>query len=68
MRMQICRKYLFAFQIFGFFGNEFMAVLGGSLLQVLMPLVWFVAARFWGKDAFAGALCLWLMGSHELLD
>jgi hypothetical protein len=53
--------------IFGFFGNEFMTVLGGSLLQVLMPLIWFVAARFWGKDAFAGALCLWLMG-HSLVD
>lgn len=52
--------------IFSFFG-EFMHVLGGSLLQVLMPFIWFVAARFWGKDAFAGALCLWLMG-HSLVD
>lgn len=53
--------------IFGFFGNEFMTVLGGSLLQVLMPFIWFVAALTWGKDAFAGALCLWLMG-HSLVD
>jgi hypothetical protein len=52
--------------IFAFFG-DFMHVLGGSLLQVLMPLIWFFAARFWGKDAFAGALCLWLMG-HALVD
>lgn len=48
-------------------GGEFMHFLGGSLLQVLMPFIWFVAARFWGKDAFAGALCLWLMG-HSLVD
>lgn len=52
--------------IFSFFG-QFMHVLGGSLLQVLMPFIWFVAARFWGRDAFAGALCLWLMG-HSLVD
>lgn len=48
-------------------GGEFMHFLGGSLLQVLMPFIWFVAARFWGRDAFAGALCLWLMG-HSLVD
>lgn len=52
--------------IFSWFG-DFMHVLGGSLMQVLVPFVWFVAARFWGKDAFAGALCLWLMG-HSLVD
>lgn len=52
--------------IFGFFG-DFMHVLGGSLLQVLMPFIWFIAARFWSRDAFAGALCLWLMG-HSLVD
>lgn len=52
--------------IFAWFGH-FMGVLGGSLLQVLMPFIWFVAARFWGRDAFAGALCLWLMG-HSLVD
>ncbi len=52
--------------IFSWFG-DFMHVLGGSLLQVLMPFIWFVAARFWGKDAFAGALCLWLMG-QSLID
>jgi hypothetical protein len=52
--------------IFSWFG-DFMHVLGGSLLQVLMPLIWFVAARGRGGDAFAGALCLWLMG-HSLVD
>jgi hypothetical protein len=52
--------------IFSWFG-EFMHVLGGSLLQVLMPFIWFLAARFKGKDAFAGALCLWLMG-QSLVD
>jgi hypothetical protein len=52
--------------LFGPFG-DFMQFLGGSLLQVLMPLLWFVAARFWGGDAFTGALCLWLMG-HSLID
>jgi hypothetical protein len=52
--------------VFSFFG-DFMQFLGGSLLQVSMPFIWFVAARFWGRDAFAGALCLWLMG-HSLVD
>lgn len=52
--------------IFAWFG-QFMGVLGGSLLQVLMPVIWFVAARFWGRDAFAGALCLWLAG-QSLVD
>jgi hypothetical protein len=52
--------------IFSWFG-EFMHFLGGSLFQVLVPIIWFVAARFWGKDAFAGALCLWLAG-HSLVD
>jgi hypothetical protein len=52
--------------IFSWFG-DFMHVLGGSLLQVLMPFLMFLAARFKGRDAFAGALCLWLMG-HSLLD
>ncbi len=49
--------------LFAWFG-QFMGVLGGSLLQVLMPVIWFVAARFWGRDAFAGALCLWLAGQN----
>ena len=52
--------------LFSWFG-EFMHVLGGSLFQVLVPFIWFVAARFWGNDAFAGALCLWLTG-HSLVD
>jgi hypothetical protein len=52
--------------LFSWFG-EFMHVLGGSLLQVLMPLIWVVAARFWGRDAFAAALCLWLAG-QSLVD
>lgn len=52
--------------IFSFFG-DFMHVLGGSLLQVLMPFLWFLAARFKSRDAFAGALCLWLMG-QSLVD
>ena len=47
--------------------GDFMHVLGGSLLQVLMPFIWFLAARFKGRDAFAGALCLWLMG-NSLID
>lgn len=52
--------------IFSWFG-EFMHVLGGSLFQVLVYVIWFVAARFWGRDAFAGALCLWLAG-HSMVD
>ena len=52
--------------IFSWFG-EFMHVLGGSLFQVLIYVIWFVAARFCGHDAFAGALCLWLAGT-SLVD
>lgn len=52
--------------IFSWFGS-FMHVLGGSLFQVLVYLIWFVAARYWGNDAFAGALCLWLAGT-SLVD
>ena len=52
--------------IFSWFG-QFMGVLGGSLFQVLIYLIWFVAARWWGNDAFAAALCLWLAGT-SLVD
>jgi hypothetical protein len=51
--------------IFGFFGR-FMTVLGGSLLQCLVPLVCAVAFVR-QKNPFAAAVCLWWAGEN-LLD
>ena len=50
--------------IFGFFGNDFLRVLGGTLGQLLMPLVLFVAFRWKNRDAFAAALALWWFGQN----
>ncbi len=51
--------------VFGFFGS-FMTVLGGSLFQVLVPIVCAIAFVR-QKDAFAAALCVWWAGEN-LLD
>lgn len=51
--------------IFGFFGR-FMTVLGGSLLQFLVPLI--CAGAFLKQDdPFAAAVCTWWAGEN-LLD
>ena len=48
--------------IFGLFGNEFLRVAGGTLGQLLLPLVLLVAFRFTNRDAFGAALSAWLLG------
>jgi hypothetical protein len=50
--------------IFGLFGGDFIRVLGGTLGQLLMPLVLAVAFRWKYGDAFAGALALWWLGQN----
>jgi len=48
--------------IFGVFGNQFLYVAGGTLGQLLMPLVLVVAFRLTNRDAFGAALSAWLLG------
>jgi hypothetical protein len=48
--------------IFGLFGSDFLRVAGGTLGQLLMPLVLLVAFRFTNRDAFGAALSAWLLG------
>lgn len=52
--------------IFRLFG-EWMAVLGGTLMQLLMPAVMAVALLWRNRDPFGAALALWLLGV-SLLD
>lgn len=51
--------------IFGFFGR-FLAVLGGSLFQVVFPLV-FAVAFLRQHNPFAAAVCTWWAGQN-LID
>jgi ribosomal protein L40E len=48
--------------LFGFFGR-FLAVLGGSLFQVVFPLV-FAVAFLRQKNPFAAAVCTWWAGQN----
>jgi hypothetical protein len=50
--------------IFGFFGSDFLRVLGGTLGQLLMPLTLGVAFRWKYSDGFAAALALWWFGQN----
>lgn len=52
--------------IFRLFG-QWMAVLGGTLMQLLMPAVMAVALLWRNRDPFGAALALWLLGV-SLLD
>ena len=51
----------FGHVLFGPFGR-FMAILGGSLFQVLFPLVFVVAFSLQMRDNFAASICLWWCG------
>ena len=51
----------FGHVLFGFFGR-FMGILGGSLFQVLSPLVFVFAFSFQMRDNFAASICLWWCG------
>lgn len=52
--------------IFRLFG-EWMAVLGGTLMQLLMPALMALALLWRNRDPFGAALALWLLGV-SLLD
>jgi hypothetical protein len=52
--------------IFAPFG-QFMTVLGGSLMQVLIPLVCAGAFLFQQDDRFAASVCVWWSG-ESLMD
>jgi hypothetical protein len=47
--------------------GRFMTMLGGSLMQVLVPAVCAIALYFQNDDPFGAALCVWWMGEN-LLD
>lgn len=51
--------------VFRPFGS-FITSLGGSLGQLLMPLVCLVVLRFKSHDAFGAAICLWWFGENFL--
>jgi len=48
---------------FRFFGR-FMHSLGGSLGQLLMPVICFIALRYKTRDDFGAAVCLWWFGEN----
>ena len=52
--------------IFSPFGR-FMSVLGGSLAQLLVPLICLVALLVQTRDPFGASLCLWWLG-ESLVD
>jgi len=52
--------------VFRAFGH-FMASLGGSLGQLLMPVICFVVLLWKTRDAFGAAACFWWLGEN-LLD
>lgn len=47
--------------------GRFMTILGGSLMQVLVPIVCALALYFQNEDPFGAALCTWWAGEN-LLD
>jgi hypothetical protein len=47
--------------------GRFMTILGGSLMQVLVPAVCGLALYVQNRDPFGAALCAWWMGEN-LLD
>lgn len=50
------------FRIFG----RFMAVLGGSLMQVLVPLICLLVLLLKTRDTFGASVCLWWMGESMM--
>jgi hypothetical protein len=47
--------------------GELMSVAGGSLMQLIMPLICLLAFLLKYRNAFGGAVALWWLG-HSLLD
>lgn len=48
--------------IFGIFGSHFLGTLGGTLGQLLMPLVVMLVLLFTNRDPFGAAFGLWWLG------
>jgi len=48
--------------IFGIFGNRLLAALGGSLMQLLVPLICVIAFLLQTRDTFAAAVGVWWLG------
>ena len=48
---------------FRFFGR-FMHSLGGSVGQLLMPLICFIALKYKTRDDFGAAVCVWWFGEN----
>lgn len=55
----------FGHVLFSPFGR-FMAILGGSLFQILMPLIAMVSFSWQMRDNFAGAMMLWWSGQNMI--
>ncbi|MEM8712858.1 MAG: hypothetical protein AAGG01_18050 [Planctomycetota bacterium] len=55
----------FGHVLFGFFGT-FMGILGGSLFQVLMPLIALVSFTVQMRDNFAASIMLWWCGQNMI--
>ncbi|HEX4780286.1 MAG TPA: hypothetical protein VH301_06005 [Usitatibacter sp.] len=53
------------YAIFRWFG-QFIMILGGTLGQLLMPIVAGGALLFQRRDAYGAALCFWLLGFSVL--
>lgn len=46
--------------------GEFMAILGATLLQLLLPLVFVLAFIFKARDNFVASLCLWWLAQNMM--
>lgn len=57
----------FGHPLFSFLGNEVLTSLGGSLFQVLMPLVCFFVLWLKQRDRFGASVALW-WAAESLLD
>lgn len=53
----------FGHVLFGMFGN-FIGILGGSVFQVLLPLIVVFAFSIQMQDNFAASICLWWCGQN----
>lgn len=45
--------------VFGIFGNRLLTSLGGSLFQIIMPLVFCVSLWLWQRDLLGASVALW---------
>lgn len=52
--------------VFRIFGSRLLTSLGGTLMQLLVPLVCFLTLLFKNRDTFGAAACLWWFGENFL--